>query len=832
MSSATILPQPGQLTAYSAAGWQFVRLHHWSEKKTLPNGKVMELGKAPIGKKWTKAGVSLDAAIAHMNAGKNVGALIPAGWAVIDVDPRAFPEGRKVLSEFAAATGLDITTLPWVQTGTGGRHYFVRIPMDYKGAVKHPDYPGIEFKQIGAQVVTAGSIHPKSSRHYKWMESPVAVDKAPDAAQSILDLFRIQAPILSSTKGAGSWNSLTLSQVEDALEKLEVTNFRNQDEWFGLMCSVHWLTGGEGRQLWLDWSLGDPNFEDHLEIIEMRWDSLGRDNASGQLVAKGGLLFKALKAIGENPGSQHWQLQPEKDFDDYDEEELSVDVHNVTLRNEAIVDTITKTEGGLIEEMNRKHFVLDHKGKTVVGRIRKEEDDHHAEIVVYTFSDVSSFKNYYANQMIKTGDGMTNIAEWWFHHPQRLTYSKMEFRPDKPAGSYRDSEGLVLNQWTGFAIQPKPGDWSLFLDLLTNTICGGDKAKIEYLLNWLAMAYQHPAGPMGTAIAVNGLKGTGKTTVWEVFSAPFGSSHAMATSRMNEIFGDFNGRMMGKMALLIEEALFAASKSANAMLKDMITGGRVSINEKFLPSYSQKNYLRVMIFTNNDYIVEATEDERRFFVTKALPNRKHDQPFWKQLREQMFVQEGVAAFFHDMLQRDVTGFDPFHNMPRTRELIEQISITRGAVLDWLVEKFDYGQSQFAYSWENARGEFILPIFEMWNDFKGWQSNAARGRYDKPLQSQSAFSRELKRIFEDLPLTTASVPDTMADFEIRTFDQTVNGRTYKIAKVYKFMTFSAFEHTFRIRYGLEEASYDPSNDEKTELDADFGAAFEQLDWDLI
>lgn len=796
----------------------------------------MELGKAPLGKKWTKAGVTLDKAVAHMNQGKNVGALIPPNWAVYDIDPRNFPEGRNVEVEFQAAMGLKFEELPLVRTGSGGRHYFTRLPVGYKGAVKHPDFPGVEFKQIGAQVVTAGSIHPKTRGHYKWMDVPKTLIEAPEAPKSVLELYRLKAPTLSTATGAGSWNSLTEKQIEDALKLLAPETFRDQDAWFGLMCSVHWLSGGEARELWIEWSTGDPPYEDHREIIEMRWDSLGRDSDSNQIVAKGGLLFKALKAVGENPAHQKWQVQPEKDFDDYDADEASSDSNQIRLVVEEATDKAVKTEGGIIGAMNKRHFVLDHKGKTVVGRIRHDEDDHGATIRVYTFSDVTSFKNYYANQTVKSGADTVQIAEWWFHHPSRLTYSKMEFRPDRTAGAYRDNEGLVLNQWTGWAIQPKPGNWDLFKELIDSTICGDDVAKIEYIYKWLATAYQKMDSPIGTALAVNGLKGTGKTTFWEVFSAPFGTNHSMSTSRMEEVFGNFNGRMMGKAALLIEEALFAASKQANAILKDVITGARISINEKFLPSYAQKSFMRVLIFTNSDHIVEATEDERRFFVTKALPNKKYNKDFWIALRKQMFEDGGVAAFFHDMLQIDITGFDTFADLPRTKELIEQISITRGATIDWLTEKFDFGEGQFAYAWHNKKGDFILPINEMWEDFAIWQKQRAHGRYDNPIRSQSGFSRELKRIFaaengrDELPLTTASVPDSMS-FEIKSYaEKNPNGRTYNIAKVYKFPSFDSFHSEFRRRYGTDVPKYNPEDDEEDE--PDFSTPYEDADWDIL
>lgn len=828
-----LYPQPSNLTAYARAGWTFVRLHLWSDTKTIQTKdgpKVLQLGKAPIGKGWTKAGIPLDAAVAHMNTGKNVGALIPPDWGVIDVDPRNFPKDRHVLKEFQERTQFPVGNLPNIVTGAGGRHFLVRLPQGFKGSVHHPDFPGIEFKQNGSQIVSAGSIHPDTRRHYQWGPSGVAVEEAPEVPESVLALFRIQPPSgANASKAAGSWASLTIEQIEAGLSKLDPVGFRDQDDWFGLMCSTHWLSGGEAVTPFIEWSTSDGAYADHEEIITMRWDSLSRGSDSKQLVAKGGLFFKALKNVGENPADGKWQLQPEKDFQDYDDDEAAQDAKNITLQVEAEVDKTAKTEGGLIAQLNKRHFVLDHKGKTVVGKIRKDEDDHGAEITVYSFSDVGSFKNYYANQFTRSGGDPIPIAEWWFQHPSRLTYSKMEFRPDRTPGSYRDNEGLVLNQWTGWALQPKPGNWSLFHDLLLNTICGGDPVKFEYVLNWFAVAYQKLDGPIGTALAINGLKGTGKTTVWEIFSAPFGSNHAMSTSRMEELFGDFNGRMMGKAALLIEEALFASSKAANNILKDWVTGSKVSINEKFLPAYSQRNYLRIMIFTNSDHIVEATEDERRYFVTRALANRKADKPFWVELRQQMFEDGGVAAFFHDMLNRDISGFDPQFDMPRTRELTEQIGMTRGAVVDWLVEKFDYGSEQFTYAWQNKRGEFVLPINEMWNDLSHWQQNKAKGRFTNPIQSQSGFSREIKRIYEDLELTTASVPDEMA-LEIKSFESEVKGKKYHIAKVYRFRSYEEFYERFAKRYGLATLEYDPSHDEDDD-EPDFGPITTD-EWDII
>src|SRR6202000_2764764 len=122
------------------------------------------------------------------------------------------------------------------------------------------------------------------------------------------------------------------------LAKLDPTAFRDQEEWFGLMCSVHWLSGGQGIGQFIEWGKSDPSYADHDEIITMRWDSLSRGSDSNQLVAKGGLFFKALKNVGENPAAAQWQLQPEQEFHDNDEEKPNIDRERIDLASQATLD--------------------------------------------------------------------------------------------------------------------------------------------------------------------------------------------------------------------------------------------------------------------------------------------------------------------------------------------------------------------------------------------------------------------------------------------------------------------------------------------------------------
>lgn len=829
----TLLPKPSAIKPYTEAGWPFVLLHKWDATKKLPpspkfpQGRTLELGKAPVGKGWTKNGSTAAQALAHMNAGKNVGALIPASWAVIDVDPRNFSPGDDSWERLQKDVELDLNRYAIARTGSGGWHVFTRIPNDYKGVVKIEAYPGIELKQIGAQVVTAGSIHPKTKSYYEWMEGPVSMAQTGSIPDKILDLYKITRPQLAGVAGSDTWGTLTQDQIKIGLTELDPSKFAAYDDWFGLMCSVHWLSGGEARSEWLDWSARDETYGDQSEKVAIHWDSLGRASASASVVARGGLFFKALKTVGVGADDGRFAISAQKCFTDLDPEELAQDVKSAVSHDTVKREADVKTTQGIIDYLNERHFVLNYNGKTVIGSKKRVELSDGQEWDNFEFSDQSAFKLFYMNRKVPEG---VSWGEYWLQAPARRTYDSFDFRPDEPQGSYRQNSGaLVLNQWTGFALEPEAGDWGMFDDLLLNTICKGDSVKYEYLLNWTAYCYQNLSGPVGTAVVIKGLKGTGKTSFWEVFARPFGRTHALLTAKMENVFGNFNGLMHGKIAVGLEEAYFAGAKAAESQLKDLITGPAFGINEKFLPAYEQTNHAKVVIITNDDWAVPATEDERRFFVLETSTNRKGDDTFWEAYRHQMFEGGGAEAFFHSMLKRDINGFKPYRDLPRTEELLGQIELTRGPVIEWLNDKLQLGESGFSYCWSSRKGNFMIPKREFWEDYKTWYAGNPRGRFGANITTNAAFGRELRRVCPEFRFTTGRPPAGM-EHMVDTYQATTAGQNYQIANVYAFDGgFDGFRRALCKRYGL---TLTVLNTDDLDLGDDDFSILDTDEWDFI
>lgn len=91
----------------------------------------------------------------------NIGAAVPAGHVVIDIDPRH--GGDTTWAELTDGHELPATLV--TRTGSGGRHYWFRLP--YARPIKGSAGPGIDVLGRGKQLVMPGSIHPTTGRLYR-----------------------------------------------------------------------------------------------------------------------------------------------------------------------------------------------------------------------------------------------------------------------------------------------------------------------------------------------------------------------------------------------------------------------------------------------------------------------------------------------------------------------------------------------------------------------------------------------------------------------------------------------------------------------------------------
>ena len=98
----------------------------------------------------------------------NIGAVLPEGRIVIDIDPRS--GGMESMVALTEQYGPFPET-PTVRTGGNGLHNYFLLPYDVTvpagGSLADSGYPGVEWKSSGAQVVLPPSVH-ASGQAYRW----------------------------------------------------------------------------------------------------------------------------------------------------------------------------------------------------------------------------------------------------------------------------------------------------------------------------------------------------------------------------------------------------------------------------------------------------------------------------------------------------------------------------------------------------------------------------------------------------------------------------------------------------------------------------------------
>ncbi|MDX2237971.1 MAG: bifunctional DNA primase/polymerase, partial [Hyphomonadaceae bacterium] len=284
-------PSPAWVGQYIAAGLDLIPLRNWNAVRYDAERKAdVKVGKAPLLKDW-RGVVSMapENAEHHMRNGGNIGVRLGHDWIVLDFDKRNLPEADRAnpsaaLKRFADAFGIDLKRYPLVRTGNGV-HIYMRKPSDLTVAGVVRDWPGFDVKKHGGYVVAAGSMHPDTGAMYVHDERTPTFADAPEAPPRFLDHLKVKPPSGASAEpGEGHFGAHDVDRIAAMLAGLDPVQFGRgrHGDWFGVMCSTHFLSGGAAEDAFVAWCRRDPAYDsdDHESSVRARWNSLHTEGAS------------------------------------------------------------------------------------------------------------------------------------------------------------------------------------------------------------------------------------------------------------------------------------------------------------------------------------------------------------------------------------------------------------------------------------------------------------------------------------------------------------------------------------------------------------------------
>lgn len=256
------------------------------------------------------------------------------------------------------------------------------------------------------------------------------------------------------------------------------------------------------------------------------------------------------------------------------------------------------------------------------------------------------------------------ILPAWLQWQYRRQYRGVRFCPE-PEGAPKD----IFNTYFGFSVEPKKGSWKRLLGHIYRNVCRRDAEYFRFFIAWLAQLVQQPHIKPGTNIVLKGKEGVGKSKVGEWIVALF-DRNAIVVSEAERITGRFNGHLENKLFLMAEEAFWAGDKAAEGKLKDLGTGTNMSYERKGLDAYEGRNFTRVMIASNEDWVVPASSGGRRWFVVEVGNDHEKDYAYFAAIDEEM-ESGGLAAMLYDL---------------QNTRLPELVNVRSAPVTPWLVQQ--------------------------------------------------------------------------------------------------------------------------------------------------
>lgn len=563
-------------------------------------------------------------------AGWNIGIACgrEGGVFALDVDRHGDQDGFEELEILEGEYGR-LPDCPVQVTPNGGKHYLFRWQENASSSTRKVataiDTRGGTATACKGHIVAYPSI--VDGKQYRWEHG----GNLPDIPPWVMSRMGVAWKERKEGRGNEGVSDddlekvIPVQQIKDMLGFIDPDDL-SYDEWLRIgMAIKSQYPDDEGLMVWDGWSSKGSRYKKGECLI--RWDGL---DPAGPVRA--GTIYYHAKEHGWTPSPDDVTSSP------WDE---------------------------IVERLNTEYAIVVIGGKI---KILKEKVAINRWEEPYDIISKDDFKTLFENKIhawIRPSDGkaiMRTEAEIWLAHQARREYPNGIglFPEGNPPG--------VFNTWQGYTTKPKEGDISPYIDHVLNVVCSGDQSHCDWVLDWIADLIQDPGNPKGCALVMKGEEGVGKGSFVEPLGKLFGPhyTHLIDSSHLT---GRFTGHMERAVLVFADEVVWGGDKKAEGKLKGLVTEDVITTERKGIDAISQRNFAHVIMASNNDWVIPAGPQSRRWFVLEVSKKKAGDFEYFKELKRWLKEEDNMSALLHYFMEREIT-----HNLrkaPETKALKDQ-----------------------------------------------------------------------------------------------------------------------------------------------------------------
>jgi hypothetical protein len=597
--------------------------------------------KKPVGKGWQKEAAQ-DATAWANGKDFNVGVATGGGLLVVDIDMKDGVDGETNWK----GLGIEESSFQ-VKTPSGGRHIYYTTDVDVSNSASQL-CDGVDIRGVGGYVVGPGS--ELDGVAYMVINTGAVMLKAPDDLIALCNKKRARVDD----------HDIPVADLDT------LANIKQAKKYLDKHAHVS-IEGGGGDQTAFSVAarVRDMGISE-TKCLDMMLDDGWNDRCEPPW--SGDELETKISNAYKYSSSKIGQDTPEAQFSD------EPDSGPVEKRTLSPYDQFFKKYAFIA--IGNSHVVAE------------EYLDKAGRPKIQTYGEKTFHGMTVRDYFLDDDDKKVYMSRLWIMSEKRRTYRGFTFDPSVIGpvdGKYNHWRGFTHQPTYGMSIEDAKAGCDKFLKHIRDNICGGDMVSYRWILNHFAHLIQYPWKKPETAIVVTGLKGVGKSLMFEIICQLVRNNH-IVTAEKRMLLGQFNSHMESLLAFLFEEAFWAGDKAAEGKLKHIITGKEHAIERKGYEPYMVGNFARIYITSNNDWAIPATTDERRFGVFACGDAQRGNKGYFSAIFDQL---EGGDGQGYRCLMTLLSLMDVdktlVHVPPKTQALADQKEETLDMEGKWLRE---------------------------------------------------------------------------------------------------------------------------------------------------
>jgi len=343
---------------------------------------------------------------------------------------------------------------------------------------------------------------------------------------------------------------------------------------------------------------------------------------------------------------------------------------------------------------------------------------------VVDYLSVSSLRTWLETERVfdPETERFVGVGDIWLKNPLRRQFCGVAFAPEgAPAKFY--------NLWRGFTVEPAAAyddprehkrHFATFFDHIERNVARGDRSLARWVWGWFAHMIQRPTERIGTALVLRGKQGAGKTKPGEIIGSLIGQ-HWVLIDDPKHLVGSFNAHMVSCMLLQADEGFWAGDKTAEGRLKGLVTSKIHLIEKKGVDAIQVRNLIRLLVTSNNDWVVPAGMEERRFAVLDVGDENMQDRAFFKKMDDEL-AAGGREHLLTYLMRFDLSKVD-VREIPNTEGLYEQKVASMSEFQSWWFDRLRSGKLLP----QHGKWQTEVPVDPLYQSYLTYSERMSKGR---------------------------------------------------------------------------------------------------------